>query len=140
MKCSAKEVSDSIISIVENKMSDYLKGAMYLSKVEFTGKVWPYLFIFLEESASIQQQTNNVVFTLRFLDVAEGLNEKMGRDLQIKSDMIEAASILIDYLQNDGVLVNAIDTTFSPVYVQYGDGLSGIQISINFPIQRPCVI
>lgn len=141
MKSSSKEVIESIVEIVNNQMQDYLAGgAEYLSKLEFTGKTFPKLFIFNSEAAQLQQQTNNVRLTLRFLDVAEGINNKWRRDYEIKSDMEQAASLLVDLMQKLDILVSAIDEASQPVYSSMGDGLSGIEMSITFPMLKPCLI
>ena len=141
MKISSKEVIESVIELTNNLMIDYLPGgAEYLSKLEFTGKDFPKLFVFYQEAAQIQQQTNNVRLTFRFLDVVGGINNKWRRDYEIKSDMEQAASLLIDLLQSYNVLVSPIDESYQPVYATYGDELSGIEMSVTFPIMKPCLI
>lgn len=141
MKSSSKEVIESIIEIVETSLTNYLQGGCeYLSKIEYTGNEFPKVFIFEQNAGQIQQQANSCSITFRFMDVAESLNNKQRKDYEIKSDMTQAASLLIDYLQRDGVLVVDTDTSFEPVYITGGDGLSGIELTINFPIMKPCVV
>lgn len=121
-------------------MPDYLKGAEYTSKVEFTDNEFPKLFIFQNQPTQINQFSNSVSLNFRFLDVAEGVNNKQRRDYEIKSDMQLAASILFDLMKKDDIILSNVDIPLQPIYIAGGDGLSGVEANVEIPLKRPCSI
>lgn len=135
---SAKQVIEETIRIVNEEMSAKLVGAEYLSKIEFTGKQFPKLFIFMANASTIQQFSDNVTLTLSFVDVVVTTKDQQRYDYEIKSDMIQIASELIHRLRLAEVLTSTDDITYNPNYAFGGDGLSGIVLDVTFPLDKTC--
>ena len=133
-----KEVIEETIRIVEEEMQPYLVGAEYISKVEFTGKKFPKLFLFLANGGTIQEFSDSATITFMFVDAVVSMKAQQQMDYEIKSDMLQAASILVGKLRDQGILLNNDDITYNPNYAFGGDGLSGIVCDITFNLDKSC--
>lgn len=144
-KISAKE----LIEAVEAKIDSLLIANKYLVKrnyvytndqIDTDGlKDFPRLFYWWNDSGSLNENYNTVVLGFVFCDVMTGKQSELKRDYEIKSDMLQAASILFDDLSRDPVF-DAFGTSISytPFSDRFANGLSGIQASVTFSITKPC--
>lgn len=140
MKRSSAEVINSSIEIVDTHMSDYLVKAVYDTTSSGSDKDFPCLLMFQNEAATSQASYNQFNLTFRCLDVAEALNNKKRMDYEVKSDMMLAASIFLDYLVAEGIIESRADIQLQPITISEGKGLSGIEFSLTIPIFKPCVV
>ena len=138
---SLKELVEGIQDIVEFSLSDEIKKCVYtfdFGQDTRKAKDFPALFILSDQNGTIGENTNTVSLTMRFCDVSLSSNNSESKDKEIKSDMIQAASKLFDLMQVEGYFDGDLSIAYSPFDNELNNGLSGIDCTINFTLEKPC--
>ena len=140
MNISLKEIVEGIKSEVADKIPE-------LKEVKYTFDFWqnrdgdknfPKLYLIANENVTFGELTNTIPLTMRFCDVSRAKDKSEQLDLEIKSDMIQVASKLMDILQEKGYFNGDLNLSAIPFDNELNDGLSGIDITPDFVLKKPC--
>jgi len=140
MKISLKEVIEGIQDLVETSVPE-LKRALYtfdFSQDTQKNKDYPALFIVSNQNFTIGENVNTTPLLLVFCDVTGGRLNDIDRDKEIKSDMLQAASKLLDLMQVNGYIDGDISVDAQPFSYGLNNALSGIDCIVPITIEKPC--
>lgn len=140
MKNSLKEAIEGIQDLVASSVPE-IKKTLYtfdFNQDIDKAKDWPCLFIVGNQNFTIGENINTIPLLLVFCDVVHGRQSAAERDKEIKSDMIQAASKLLDLMQSDGYFDGEISVDAQPFSYGLNNALSGIDCIAPIVIEKPC--
>jgi len=144
MKISAKEIIEAVEAKIDsNLLSDYIVQRNYVysnDQIDTDGrKNYPRVYYWWNDSGALNENYNTMVMGFNFCDVMGGKTNSLKRDYEIKSDMLQAASILFDNISRDPFFEGANPSfSYDPFSDRFENSLSGVQVTVTFAIEKPC--
>lgn len=138
MKVSLKELVVLIKETIAAKMPEIVSFDFLPPDLNNTvRKEFPKVYFYTQEAFTLQENTNIVPLYFRFCDVMYGANNAWERDLEIKSDMLQAASKLFDLVEFQEVITGRINVSALPFDNDLNNGISGVECTVNFILEKP---
>lgn len=140
MKISLLEAVNEVIDLATNSLDNIVK-VQYITSVDDIdiqkAKDWPALFIIVDSAAQLLENENQTVLSLYVLDASTAREDEYLKDLNIKSDLLQEMSKLLDLLQLNQ-LISTINTSAQPFSGRFNNGLSGWSANVSVNIKKPC--
>lgn len=140
MKISLLEAINEVIDVANDNLDNIVDVRYVVSEEDIDinkSKNFPALFIMLTTPSTINDSFNVANITLYFLDASTSQNNEIEKDLNIKSDLFQQASILLDRLQLLGS-IETVNSSLEPFSGRFNNGLSGWTTSLSINIKKPC--
>ena len=139
MQTSIKQIIENIKVVVETNFTEinYVDFEKYVDKgLDKTGVRLVYS---LADSMTFNLQVDTFALKFEMLDLINTIDNEDERRKEVISDCFGIASMFVDYLKKNGyyfpdsIQVNTVDK-------RYKDGLGGVEFTINFDLQKTCLI
>ena len=140
MKISLLEAINEVIDVANEKLDNIVDARYVVSEEDIDinkAKNFPALFIMLTTPSTLNDGFNVANLTLYFLDASTSQNNEIEKDLNIKSDLFQQASKLLDELQLLGS-IQTVNSSLEPFSGRFNNGLSGWTTSLSINIKKPC--
>tara|TARA_R110000803_G_scaffold181564_1_gene243974 strand:+ start:221 stop:640 length:420 start_codon:yes stop_codon:yes gene_type:complete len=139
MQTSIKQIIENIKVVVKGNFTEinYVDFEKYSDKgLDKTGVRLVYS---LADSMTLNLQIDTFGLKFEMLDLINTIGNEDERRKEVISDCFGISSMLVDYLKRygyyfpDSIQVNT-------VHKRYKDGLGGVEFTINFDLQKTCLI
>jgi len=140
MRISLLEAINEVLDVAKTKLDNIVDARYVVSEEDIDvnkAKNFPALFVMLTTPSNINDAFNVANITLYFLDASTSQNNEIEKDLNIKSDLFQQASILLDELQLIGS-IGTVNNSLEPFSGRFNNGLSGWTTSISINLKKPC--
>lgn len=145
MKNSLKELKEGIETLIDSLLVDegQIESYEYIASNDQVdiSKVnqFPKIYIVADQGITLEDTYNSIQMKFIFCDVMQAKTNSVKYDLEIKSDMIQAASKLFDNLGREEYFADAFPSiALEPFSGAYNNGLSGVEATVTFAIEKPC--
>lgn len=134
-----KEIKEGIESLVRANFDE-------ITHVEFTSspdrsldKKGVSLYFDLSDALTSDLSVDTVSFSFEMLDLLSTIGNEDKRRLEVISDTFAISSMFISYLKSNGYYFQD-SVSISKVEKRYKDGLGGVEFTINFNLQKTCLL
>lgn len=139
MQTQITQIKDSIESIANTYFSEIAYFEFTSSPDRSLDKKGVSLYMDLADTLSSGTRVDIVGFKFEMLDLLSTIDNEDARRLEVISDCFGIASMFISYLKVNGFYFE--DTvSISKVEKRYKDGLGGVEFTINFNLQKTCLV
>tara|TARA_R110001606_G_scaffold357686_1_gene509149 strand:+ start:34 stop:453 length:420 start_codon:yes stop_codon:yes gene_type:complete len=139
MQTSIKQIIENIKVVVKTNFTEinYVDFEKYADKgLDKTGVRLVYS---LADTMTFNLQVDTFALKFEMLDLINTIGNEDERRKEVISDCFGISSMFVDYLKRYGYYFpDSIAVT--TVHKRYKDGLGGVEFTINFDLQKTCLI
>jgi len=139
MQTQIVQIKESIDSIIKDNFTEITFFEFTSSPDRVLDKKGVSLYYNLSDSLNSGLQTDTVSFEFEMLDLLSTIGNQDKRRLQVISDCFGISSTFISYLQSYGFYFEN-NVAISKVEKRYKDGLGGVEFTLNFQLQKTCIL
>jgi len=139
MQTSIKQIIENIKVVVETNFTEinYVDFEKYSDKgLDKTGVRLVYS---LADTMTFNLQVDTFALKFEMLDLINTIGNEDERRKEVISDCFGIASMFVDYLKRYGYYFPD-SISVNTVHKRYKDGLGGVEFTINFDLQKTCLI
>tara|TARA_R100000951_G_scaffold36059_1_gene30568 strand:+ start:925 stop:1344 length:420 start_codon:yes stop_codon:yes gene_type:complete len=139
MQTSIKQIIENIKEVVQTNFTEinYVDFEKYSDKgLDKTGVRLVYS---MADSMTFNLQVDTFALKFEMLDLINTVGNEDERRKEVISDCFGIASMFVDYLKRYGYYFPD-SISVNTVHKRYKDGLGGVEFTINFDLQKTCLI
>jgi hypothetical protein len=139
MQTSIKQIIENIKFVVKSNFTEinYVDFEKYSDRgLDKTGVRLVYS---LADSMTFNLQVDTFALKFEMLDLINTIGNEDERRKEVISDCFGIASMFVDYLKRYGYYFPD-SISVNTVHKRYKDGLGGVEFTINFDLQKTCLI
>ena len=139
MQTSIKQIIENIKFVVKSNFTEinYVDFEKYSDRgLDKTGVRLVYS---LADSMTFNLQVDTFALKFEMLDLINTIGNEDERRKEVISDCFGIASMFVDYLKRYGYYFPD-SVAVTTVHKRYKDGLGGVEFTINFDLQKTCLI
>jgi len=139
MQTSIKQIIENIKVLVETNFTEinYVDFEKYSDKgLDKTGVRLVYS---LADTMVMNLQVDTFALKFEMLDLINTIGNQDERRKEVISDCFGIASMFVDYLKKNGYYFPD-SISANTVHKRYKDGLGGVEFTINFDLQKTCLV
>ena len=139
MQTSIKQIIENIKVVVKTNFTEinYVDFEKYSDKgLDKTGVRLVYS---LADTMTFNLQVDTFALKFEMLDLIGTVGNEDERRKEVVSDCFGIASMFVDYLKRYGYYFPD-SISVNTVHKRYKDGLGGVEFTINFDLQKTCLI
>jgi len=139
MQTSIKQIIENIKFVVKTNFTEinYVDFEKYSDRgLDKTGVRLVYS---LADSMTFNLQVDTFALKFEMLDLINTIGNEDERRKEVISDCFGIASMFVDYLKRYGYYFPD-SVAVTTVHKRYKDGLGGVEFTINFDLQKTCLI
>jgi len=139
MQTSIKQIIENIKVVVKTNFTEinYVDFEKYSDKgLDKTGVRLVYS---LADTMTFNLQVDTFALKFEMLDLINTIGNEDERRKEVISDCFGIASMFVDYLKRYGYYFPD-SISVNTVHKRYKDGLGGVEFTINFDLQKTCLI
>ena len=139
MQTSIKQIVENIKVLVETNFTEinYVDFEKYADKgLDKTGVRLVYS---LADTMTLNLQVDTFALKFEMLDLISTIDNEDERRKEVISDCFGIASMFVDYLKKNGYYFPD-SISANTVHKRYKDALGGVEFTINFDLQKTCLV
>jgi len=139
MQTSIKQIIENIKEVVQTNFTEinYVDFEKYSDKgLDKTGVRLVYS---LADTMTFNLQVDTFALKFEMLDLINTIGNEDERRKEVISDCFGIASMFVDYLKRYGYYFPD-SISVNTVHKRYKDGLGGVEFTINFDLQKTCLL